>query len=144
MSSLHKDFHGYHNFILNYVERKWGREFLNDGLRRIGRNVYVPIAERLANEGLPFFADYWRELFEIEGGQCDIELQADRLTLRVRECPAVAYITSKQWPLASSFCAHTRIVNEQICDAAGYECRVECDQENGSCVQVFWPREKSA
>ena len=138
MSGLHKDFHGYHNFILQYVEQKYGRTFLIEGLRRIGRNVYAPLAERLAKDGLEYLAAYWKEIFDLEGGRCELSLQEQYLTLRVLKCPAICYVKDKGWPLAPSFCEHTRIINEEICHTAGYDCSVEYDQQQGHCVQKFW------
>ena len=138
MAGFHKDFHGYHNFILRYVEMKYGREFMLQGLRRIGKNVYLSIAEKLAREGLAHLAEYWKEIFDLEGGEYEITLHNDQLTLTVRKCPAIHYIKSKNWPLAPGFCEHTRIVNEEICRTAGYQCSVEYNQGKGSCVQKFW------
>ena len=143
MSGLHKDFHGYHSFILQYVQREYGKAFLEEGLRRIGRVVYAPIAERLSKEGLVYFAAYWKEIFELEEARCQIELKDDRLLLTVIECPAVCHIKSKGWSVAPSFCEHTRIVNEEICRKAGYECSVDYDQNKGRCLQTFWKKEQS-
>ena len=141
MAGLHKDFHGYHNFILRHVEMRYGREFMVEGLRRIGQNVYSPVAERLAREGLAYFAEYWKDIFDLEGGEYEIALQDDRLVLTVKKCPALCYIRGKNWPVAGAFCEHTRIINEEICRTAGYRCSVEYDQEKGSCVQTFWKEE---
>ena len=141
MAGLHKDFHGYHNFILRYVEMQYGREFMLQGLRRIGQGVYLPVAERLAREGLAYLAEYWKEIFDLEGGEYEITLQDNRLVLTVKKCPALYYIISKNWPLAPAFCEHTRIINEEICRTAGYRCSVVYNQEDGFCVQTFWKEE---
>ncbi len=142
MSGLHKDFHGYHSFILKYVEKKYGRQFMFDGLRRIGKNVYSDVAEKLKKQGLEYFADYWKEIFELENGKFQIELEDDKLTLRVEQCPAVAHIHNRNWDISPVFCEHTRIINEEICKAAGYLCSIEYDQEKGRCVQQFWKARK--
>jgi hypothetical protein len=44
--------------------------------------------------------------------------------------------------IADRFCEGTRIVNEEICRAAGYECSVRYDQSRGRCVQRFWKKAK--
>ena len=120
------------------MEQKYGKAFLIEGLRQIGCKVYAPITDRLAEDGLRYLATYWQEIFDLEGGQCEISLQDESLTLRVLNCPAVSYIRDKDWPLAPSFCEHTRIINQEICRAAGYDCNVEYDQQQGRCVQKFW------
>ena len=140
MSGLHKDFHGYHNFILQWVEENYGEDFLFEGLRRIGRNVYSPVAERLAAEGLKYLAGYWKDIFECEEGDFQIELADDLLTLKVNECPAISYLHSHNRPVAKHFCEHTRIVNEEICRPGGFDCSVEYDREKGCCVQKYWPK----
>ena len=138
MSGLHKDFHGYHNFILKYVENKYGREFMLDGLRKIGATVYSDVAEKLKKQGLEYFADYWKEIFDLEDGRYQIELSDNELTLSVQQCPAIKHLHNKGWDVAPAFCEHTRIVNEEICKAAGYSCSVDYDRDKGSCVQRFW------
>ena len=140
MSGLHKDFHGYHSFILQYVQNKYGDTFLEQGLRRIGRTVYAPMAEALAEQGLDYFENYWKELFEAEG--CDVRMcrEGNTLVLEVTKCPAIEHLHGKNMHVAQRFCEHTRIVNEEICRAAGYECSTEYDQDQGRCVQRFWKR----
>ena len=137
MSGLHKDFHGYHNFILGYVEKKYGRRFMIYGMRRIGQNVYASVAQRLVKEGLTYLADYWKQIFELEEGKFSIDLKEDQMVLKVEQCPAVSWIAGKNWTLAPSFCEHCKVINEEICDTAGYECSIEYEQQKGCCVQRF-------
>ena len=140
MSGPYKDFHGYHNFILTWVKENYGQQFMLDGLRRIGRNVYAPVSKRLAKEGLRYLADYWKEIFECEEGLCKIEFKNDVLILEVTRCPAIYHLLSQEWPIARCFCEHTRLINEEICKPAGFECSTEYIQKKGYCVQKFWPK----
>lgn len=140
MSGIHKDFHGIHSFILEYVQERYGDAFLEKGLRRIGQIVYAPVAKNLAKQGLDYLEEYWREIFEAEDGEISTRREGETLVLEVKKCPAIAHLHAKGMPVARRFCDHTRIINEEICRAAGYESDVEYDQQHGRCVQRFRKR----
>ena len=137
MANVHKDFHGALSFGLQFLEERYGREGLDDFLEGLARTVYAPLVEALRTEGLPALERHWRTIFEIEAGGVAMRMEGDTLVLEVRRCPAIAHMHEHNYTVAEHFCDHTRIVNEAVCRAAGYEAEVDYDQAAGRCVQRF-------
>lgn len=142
MANVHKDFHGAMSFGIQFLEDQYGPEGLHEFLSELGGSVYAVLAAELRAEGLPALQRHWERVFGEEGGDFETRYDADgALVLEVRACPAVHHMQARGYRIAEHFCEHTRIVNESICRAAGYACRVEYDQQRGRCVQRFWRAE---
>jgi len=142
-TAVHKDFHGALSHALQHLETKYGRKEMEAYLRQLGRTVHKPLAAQLKRCGLKALEEHWRHIFRVEGGKIRIKREPGRLTLHVDRCPAIHHMLDHQYAIADHFCESTRIVNEEICKAAGYRASVEYDQANGRCVQQFWKDPKS-
>jgi hypothetical protein len=138
MANVHKDFHGALSFGVQYLHENYGEQAMYDYLRSMARAVYKPLIEELKQDGLCALAAHWARIFTLEEGRFDLSFDADRLVLKVHECPAIHHMRAHEYRVADKFCETTRVVNEEICHAAGYECSTDYDQQDGSCVQVFW------
>jgi hypothetical protein len=95
----------------------------------------------LKARGLAALREHWRRIFTLEGGVFSfrtLRRKGPTLELRVRRCPAIHHMKKMGYVIADRFCEGTRIVNEEICCAAGYECSIEYEQSKGRCVQQFW------
>jgi len=138
MANVHKDFHGGLSYGLQFVEDRYGPEGLRDFLSGLADTVFKPLVEDLRVRGLPALRDHWQTIFELEDGDFELRMEGDTLVLDVRRCPAVSHMKEHGYAVADHYCEHTRIVNEAVCQAAGYACSVEYDQEAGRCVQRFW------
>ena len=141
MASVHKDFHGGLSYGIQHVYTRYGEQAMVEFFRQVGREVYGPLSEKLRTEGLSALEEHWRKVFSLEQGEFTLTYVESRLVLTVDLCPAIHHLKTFNYPIADRFCEHTRIVNDEICHAAGYESSLEYDQEAGACIQTFWKRE---
>ena len=139
--NVHKDFHGAMSYGIQHVYERYGEEAMTAFLQQVAREVYGPLTERLRKEGLKALEEHWRRIFTVEEGDFELSYERERLVLKVHKCPAIHHMKPHGYAIADKYCEHTRLVNEGICHAAGYECSVEYDQENGRCVQQFWRKD---
>ena len=138
MPNVHKDFHGALSYGLQFLEERHGANAAEAFLSGLAESVYKPLAGAIRERGLAALRDHWQNIFEVEGGDCEMREEDGVLILEVHRCPAVTHMLEQGYRVAEHFCEHTRIVNEAVCRAAGYESAVEYDQEAGSCTQRFW------
>ena len=138
MANVHKDFHGAMSNGLQFIEDNYGREGLDDFLSRLAGSVYRPLVEALRVRGLDALREHWQMIFELEEGDFEMCIEDAALVLRVHRCPAIRHMKERGYSIADHFCEHTRIVNDAVCRAAGYQSSIEYDQAAGSCVQRFW------
>ena len=138
MANVHKDFHGALSYGLQFLDDHLGQDAAPEFLSFLASSVYRPLVEDIRARGIHALSDHWRRVFELEGGEIELRQDEDRLELRVSRCPAIAHMNEHAYAIATRFCQHTRIVNEAVCRAAGFDCAVECDQAAGRCVQRFW------
>ncbi len=138
MANVHKDFHGALSFGLQFLEEHYGEEGRSEFLRELAGTVYKPLADKLRNTGLSALQEHWEMLFALEGGGAECSYEGGTLVLTVKQCPAIHHMRRQGYAIAPHFCDHTGIVNEAVCQAAGYASSVEYDQERGCCVQRFW------
>lgn len=137
MPNVHKDFHGALSYGLQFVEDHYGPEGLRSFLSGLAHTVYRALVEDLRTRGLPALEDHWRTVFDLEQGDYEMRIDEDALVLTVQRCPAVSHMNECGYAVADHFCEHTRVVNEAVCQAAGYAATVEYDQAAGRCVQRF-------
>jgi len=135
---LHKDFHGALNFALAYVHEGWGIRGVREYLERFARTYHAPRIEAIRRDGLDALEAYLRDLYDREGGEVEFERESDRLTLRVRRCPALGHLQHRGDEPVPFFCETTRIVNRVLCEGGGVAFELaEVDPGRAACVQVF-------
>lgn len=137
MADVHKDFHGALSYGLQFVEEQYGMDGVRAFLEGLADTVYKPLVEALRTTGLDALREHWRHVFGLEEGSFDMRMDGDTLVLTVHRCPAVAHLKENHYWYSEHFCEHTRIVNEAVCRAAGYESSVAYDQDGARCVQRF-------
>ncbi|RKY66561.1 MAG: hypothetical protein DRQ02_08650 [Candidatus Latescibacterota bacterium] len=135
---LHKDFHGAFSYGLQFLCENYGEEEMVAYLVRLARTVYRPLVDTVKLRGLPALEEHLIYVFTVEGGKFEIGYEEDVLVLRVEKCPAIHHMKERNYPIAQKYCDHCRILNQEICKAAGYSSSVKYDQDEGSCVQRFW------
>ena len=140
MPNVHKDFHGALSYGIEFLSERYGREELCEFFGGLADSVYKSLVEDIRRRGLIALHNHWENIFSLEDGKYSLTLEADRLTLEVSECPAIAHMKKNSYTIAARFCEHTHLTNKAICQAAGYECSVEYDQTKGQCVQCFWKK----
>ena len=132
--------HGAMSYGIQFLTDRYGFEEAQAYLRQMARAVYKPLIARLKKRGLTALRDHWRRIFTLEEGRFALQRKGPMLELRVKQCPAIHHMKKMGYPIADRFCESTRIVNEEICHAAGYECSVDYDQSKGKCIQRFWTK----
>jgi hypothetical protein len=138
VANVHKDFHGALSYGMQFLDDHLGQDGTRDFLSGLAASVYRPLVEDVRARGVAALRDHWRRVFELEGGEIELREDGDILELRVLRCPAIAHMKQHHYAIAQRYCEHTRIVNEAVCRAAGFECDVDYDQSVGRCVQRFW------
>ena len=142
MANVHKDFHGALSYGLQFLDDHLGEEGLRAFLSGLAESVYRPLVDDVRARGITALRDHWQRVFALEGGEIELREEGGALELRVMRCPAIAHMKQHNYTVADLFCEHTRIVNQAICQAAGFESSVEYDQPAGRCVQRFWKAAK--
>ena len=138
MANVHKDFHGALSYGLQFLDEHFGEEGVRAFLSGLAESVYKPLVEDVRSRGVAALRDHWQQVFALEGGEIELREEDGTLQLRVLRCPAIAHMKQRGYCVATRFCEHTRVVNEAVCRAAGFECEVEYDQPAGRCLQRFW------
>lgn len=137
---LHRDFHGALCYAIQYLDENLGPEFTERYLRDVGRNNYKGLIRTLAAEGLPALERHWRNVFEKEGGTFRMRYEGTTLTLTVEQCPAIAHLQRNGQLFTTRFCETTVVVNDTVCELAGYAASCDYQPGEGRCVQKFWKR----
>lgn len=137
MANVHKDFHGALSFGLTFLRKRYNEDGVREFLSGLSATVYKPLVEGIQTRGLAALRDHWQEVFALEDGEIELQESEEELVLRVHRCPAIAHMQENNYAIAEHYCEHTRIVNEAVCGAAGYESEVAYDQQKGCCVQKF-------
>lgn len=143
MANVHKDFHGLLSYGIQYLCEKYGEREMVKYLKQVVYTVYSSLTEELKIKGLPALYKHWDYIFTIEDADFEIDYEEnDVLSLKVRKCPAIHHMREHGYQVAEKYCEHYRIINEEICHLADYECSVEYSQDKGSCIQKFWTKNK--
>ncbi len=139
---LHKDFHGAMSCGIQYLQDTYGPEAVIEYLRRFTDAYHSPLKQKLIERGLPALAEYTRDIYELEGGDIEIDLNENEMLLRVAECPAVKHMKEHGYRVADMWVETTRTVNERLCEATplGFEL-IEYDERTGRSVQRFYRRQ---
>ena len=139
---LHKDFHGALCYGIKYLDEHFGQKATGDFLRQVGLSYYSPLSRELKSDGLSALEKHWREILTKEGGNFSLELQDRVLTLTVHKCPAIAHLKKIDQFFTHRYCETTVVVNETVCNAAGYRSSCQYVSGEGRCVQKFWKPEE--
>ncbi len=140
---LHKDFHGALAYALFYLDKTFGEQATTEYLQQVGRTCYIPLIEQIKNEGLSALEKHLRSVFTLEGGRFTVHYEQNTLVMTVTECPAIAHLKKIGQFYSERYCESTRVVNETICQNAGYQCSCSYEPGQGKCTQKFWQEIKA-
>lgn len=135
---LHKDFHGALCYAIKYLDDNFGQQATEEYLEQVGKTYFKPLSEKLKKEGLKVLEDHWRKIFATEGGQYRLFYQDQTLVLEVHQCPAIHHLQQRHLFFTDRYCQATVVVNNTICQAAGYKCACQYQPGKGKCIQTFW------
>jgi hypothetical protein len=135
---LHRDFHGALSCGIEYLHRHFGAAAVRQYLREFTLAYYAPLRAELKQRGLVALEAHFERLYRIEGGDAQIELESDTLTIRVNRCPAVTHMREHGYEVAELFHETTRTVNEALCAGTPF-CAELLDYEprTGAGIQRF-------
>ena len=105
---LHKDFHIYMSFGVDYVGKKYGLDGVREYLAEFTRNYHKPLIQDIRQRGLDAVQDYLARIYAAEEVPEDLEMtrSASELSVLVKRCPAVTHIR-KQGGTPSRWFAET-------------------------------------
>lgn len=136
---LHKDFHGALSAGIEYLHKHYGPQAVRDYLVKFTKAYYAPLREKLQREGLSALKEHFERIYEIEGGQIEIEFSEEQMTLNVKSCPAVTHMRANGYPVAELFEETSKTVNEALCEGSEFCAElVEYDVQTGQSVQRFY------
>jgi hypothetical protein len=135
---LHKDFHGALCYVIKYLDEKFGQSVTLEFLKQVGKEVFAWLIEELKEDGLIALERHFKKIFELENGKADFQMEKNRLTINVSECPAISHLKSVGQLFTDRYCLATVFVNKTICEQAGYECSCQYNPHEGKCIQKFW------
>ena len=138
---LHKDFHGALSCGIDYLHRHFGAPAVRRYLRDFTLSYFAPLRNELKIRGLVALKEHFAKGYCTEGGDAQIELQADTLTVRVQRCPAVAHMRDHGYAVAELFHETTRTVNETLCEGMPFTAELlDYDPQTGAGTQRFQRR----
>ena len=135
---MHKDFHGALCYAIKYLDDNYGHDATKEYLQQVARTYFVPLTEDLEAHGLKALEKHWQDIFSKEGGKCNISYEDNKLVLEVTQCPAIAHLKENNMLYTDRHCMTTAVVNETLCQDAGYACSCEYEPGEGKCIQRFW------
>ncbi len=134
------DFYFAINATFRFVLQRFGIEGLRTYWAGLGTRYFAPVSERWKAGGLAAVSEYWRAFFAAEpGGDVEVIVRPDRVTLEVRVCPAIRHLREHRREIVPCFCQHCYYVGEAMAKPAGLTMRLEGG--NGQCRQVFHQRD---
>lgn len=91
---LHRDFHISCDVGINYIGKRYGTQGVQDYICQYVDAYLAPLADSVRNGGLEPLAEYFRELYESEEAeeQLEMSLSADSLEVRILSCPAIIHM----------------------------------------------------
>ena len=135
---LHKDFHGAMSAGIEYLHKNYGSQAVRDYLVQFTRVYWAGLREKLQREGLWALKEHFERIYEMEGGQIEIEFSEEQMTLRVQSCPAVTHMRKEGQAVAELFEETTKTVNEALCEGSEFCAElIEYDRQSGRSVQRF-------
>ncbi len=140
---LHKDFHGALCYAIKYLEDNYGIESVEQYLSQVAATYFKPLSDNLRANGLIILENHWRSIFTKECGDFELGYEGQTLVLKVGKCPAVSHLKERGLFYTESFCLTTKVVNETICNDAGYCCSCDYKSGEGKCVQKFWKAQRA-
>lgn len=132
----HLDFHGATNTTIEYIIKNFGEEALHKIMFKVGYDVYEDIRQKLSEGDFGDLVQHWEHFFNRENGTYDIDIQKDKVTLTVHQCPAVKHVQKLGLKLSPHFCSQTKELNRGLCQDTGFTIETKLTG-TGSCQQIL-------
>ena len=130
------DFYYGINATFRFILRRLGKDAWRGYLEEMGRGYFAPVNRQWSDGGLGAVAHYWRAFFAAEpGAVVDVVEQADRVEVRVLECPAIKHLRAGGREIVREYCQHCYFLGAARADAAGLTMRL--NGGSGSCCHTY-------
>ncbi len=137
---FHRHFHSALNRGCHYVGEKFGKEELVEYFTRFTKHVYHPVMAAIQENGLQAIADKIADTYAKEHASdvLTMELAEDKLSVKIKECPAVKYLTGIGEEMSPWYVYSTTVVMDELAKAGG--CKFEMlsyDEATGAAEYRF-------
>ena len=130
------DFYYATNATFRFIIARLGMEGWRRYLGDLGRDYFAPVNARWRAGGLPAVADYWRAFFAAEpGARVEVNASADRVEVKVTECPAIKHLRAGGREIVREYCQHCYFLGTARAESAGLTMRLTGG--NGSCRHTY-------
>ncbi len=136
---LHRDFHLLGDNALKYCSDKYGKEAMIEFLRDYVEFFYAPVIEKIKAEGLGALKSWLEKTYEIEEASelLHTELEANKLTVTIDKCPAIAYMRTLAKEPSECYIEETRTVYSALAEFCGLEFELVYYNDDGKTKFVF-------
>ncbi len=135
-----KEWFGAYNVIFRWFEKNYDKEALTEYWKFLAENCFQETVERFKKGGLDEIDNYFRETFEIDGGEYVSSFSENILLCEIKKCPDHDFMKSSDNPCfkpIEDYCGHHDIINSVIAQRAGFTFRMlECSGK-GQCRWMF-------
>ncbi len=138
---FHRAFHISKNRGFKYLAQLCGEEAVVEHLTRFTKSFYAPLIERIKKNGLSEMQKQIEKSYADEKTPDNVEckLNGEELYVKVIECPALSFIKSAGYEIASCYIEETRTVNRVIAECSGYNFElISYDAETGAAEYRFF------
>ena len=137
---FHLDFHSSLNMGSHYVGEKFGKKELVEYLTRFTNHVYRPVLEAIQEKGLQAIADKITDTYAKEHALdvLTLDLTDKKLSVKVKECPAVKHLTGTGRTMSPWYVYTTTVVMDVLAKAGGYKFEmISYDPATGAAEYCF-------
>ena len=137
---FHQAFHNSMNQGSQYVAENFGEEELVTYLTRFTKNVYRPVMESAKVKGLQAIADKITDTYTKENALdvLTLELSDNRLFVKIKECPAVKYLSEKGHEISPWYVYTTTVVMDVLAEGCGFRFEmISYDHATGAAAYCF-------
>lgn len=137
---FHLDFHSSLNMGSHYLGEKFGEAELVEYLTRFTNHVYRPVMEAIQEKGLQAIADKITDTYAKEHALdvLTLDLSDNKLSVKIKECPAVKHLTSTGRTMSAWYVYTTTVVMDVLAKAGGYKFEMlSYDEATGAAEYCF-------
>lgn len=137
---FHPDFHSSMNNGIEYLGENFGKDEVVAYLTLFTKHVYHPVLTAVMEKGLKAIEEKILDTYKAEKCPDAVEtsLEEDRLTVRVKYCPAVKLLQDTGRQVSKWFPYTTSVVMQELAAAGGYTFHMESyDEATGATVYSF-------
>ena len=108
-------------------------------LRTFAKNYYAPIIARIKDKGLSAIKEWLEKIYELEEASdlLHTELSDNKLTVTVKNSPAIEYMHSLGKEPSEYYVEETRTIYATIAEECGLDFILEYYNEDGSTRYTF-------